>query len=254
MAGQQICRTHRRSRRGNATFRKTGRPQQYRIPRGRPTPQRATLHRSARAIAHACGKHRETAAIEAVHQPASEAPTSREIRQRNRPATTTPIARRGHARGRRLPAPSMAKHRGLLHRPTASIGQTIRTTTTGLTSRHRRNATHRPMTTVAIRNRARTIRRPRAPTPRRRHELIPLRAAAIRLLRAPTPRLATPHRATAIRLHHTPTPRLATPHRATAIAVAEAARVEAVEAEARTVGAEARLTVVEVVPTDTTNS
>lgn len=189
--------------------------------------------------------------IGVVRQLGSEAQANLEIPRRNQLVATKPIVRRGQGKARNLPGP-MAKHRGLPHQATVTIGRTIRTTA-ALTSHlsGRRVMRRLITTTVAIRSRVPTIRRLRTRTRRRRLELIPHRVAAIRLRRAPTPRRAAaiqlphpliPRRAAVIRLHHTPTQ-----HPATAI-VAEATAVvaPAVVAEATVVVAEAVVVEVEV--------
>src|SRR5882672_3887793 len=109
-------------------------------------------------------------AIGAVRRQVWEAPTSRGIPRRNRPVSTTRIVLRGLVATRNL-EPLAA--RGHVPPPRRLTTATVRILTT---------------TTETIRISVLTVRRPRAPAPRR--ELIPPRAAALRHRHAPTPRQA----------------------------------------------------------------
>lgn len=151
---------------------------------------RATLVRSARAIARGLGKRREIQTIEAVRQVVLEAQAGRRTLRLNRPAATTPIVPHGLVRA--LPVPT------------------------------RRGLRCPAITTIAtISSSALIVRRLRVRT--RRHEPILHRAATIPL------RLAlTPHRAAAIRLRLTLTPLPAIPAAAARmVAVAAEVRIAA---------------------------
>jgi hypothetical protein len=173
--------------------------------------------------------------IAAVRRPGLGVLASQETHRPNPLVATTLIVRHGHAKARSL-REQVAKHRGLQHRATATIGQTIPTTTDALTSsRSERSVIRRPITTTAalLSRHALTILRPHVRTQSRGP--IPLQAAATRLRRGPTPR----------RHRHTPTPplrrRALTPLLATLVAAVEVAIVEGVAAAApRPVGVEAR--------------
>ncbi len=162
-------------------------------------------------------------AIGAVRRQVLEAPTSRGIPRRNRPVSTTRIVLRGLVATRKL-EPLAA--RGHVPPPRRLTTATVRILTT---------------TTETIRISVLTVRRPRAPTPRR--GLIPPRAAAIRHLRALTQRQRR-RAPTPLRHRHAPTPRQAVLAAAVVVAIVVVVAVQArtaAEAEALTAAAEVLL-------------